>query len=92
MAITSYAKRIADLAKAGATVAKEKGLLGACGKMCSECAFNWNQEHILTYFLAADKAAAALMSDGKFNCHTWDYKDAEKPCAGFKLAKLAFEK
>lgn len=92
MAIVSYAKSISDLAKAGAKVAKEKGVLGKCGKMCDTCAFKWEQEHSLHYFLAADMAAHQLMSEGEFNCHTWNFKDAKKPCAGFELAKLAYEK
>lgn len=90
--ITSYAKSISELAKAGAKVAKEKGILGECGKMCDTCAFKWEQDHHLTYFIAADQAAYALMAEGEFNCHTWDFKDAKKPCAGFQLAKLVFEK
>lgn len=88
--LTSYAKSISELAIAGAKVAKKKGI--KCDKMCSTCAFKWNQDRTLHYFLAADRAAYELMSDGKFNCHTWDFKDAEKPCAGFQLASLAFEK
>lgn len=52
----------------------------------------WEQPHTLQYFLAADQAAFQMMSDGGFNCHTQDYKDAKKECAGFKMAKLVFEK
>lgn len=92
MPIVSYAKSISDLAKAGAKVAKEKGVLEECGKMCNTCAFKWDQEHSLPYFLAADQAAFQLMSDGKFNCHTHDFKCSDKPCAGFKFAQLVFEK
>lgn len=92
MALVSYAKSISDMAIAGAKVAKERGILDHCSKMCETCAFKWNQEHSLHYFLAADQAAYQLMSEGQFNCHTWNYKDAKKPCAGFKLAKLFFEK
>lgn len=92
MAIVSYAKRISKLAKQGAKIAKEKGILGECGKMCDTCAFKWEQERNLFYFLAADNAAHMLMSEGEFNCHTHDYKCADKPCAGFTLAKLVFEK
>lgn len=93
--LTSYAKSISEITKEGAAIAKEKGILGECGKMCSECAFNWNQEHTIFYFLAADNAADKLINGGEFNCHTHDYKDANKPCAGFLLAKLTdteFEK
>lgn len=89
--LQSYAKSISELVQKGAEIAKERGILGECGKMCDECAFKWNQPHVLTYFLAADLAAGMLMSDGEFNCHTHDYKDAERPCAGFKLAKLVFD-
>ncbi len=60
--------------------------------MCEGCAFKWEQPHTLNYILAADQAAYQLMSEGEFNCHTWDFKDADKPCAGFNLAKLVFEK
>lgn len=90
--ITSYAKSISEMAAAGAKVAKAKGLLKKCGKMCETCAFKWDQEHILSYFIAADQAAFALMSEGQFNCHTYDFKCADKPCAGFQFAKLVFEK
>jgi hypothetical protein len=90
--ITSYAKCISEMAKKGAKVAKAKGLLGQCGKMCDTCAFKWEQPHTLCYFVAADLAAGALMSEGKFNCHTHDFKCADKPCSGFQLAKLAYEK
>lgn len=90
--IVSYAESIAKMAAAGAKVAKKKGILGTCGKMCDECAFKWDQPHTLQYIFAADNAAAMLMAEGEFNCHTHDYKDAEKRCAGFELAKLVFEK
>jgi hypothetical protein len=92
MAIVSYAKSISELAAEGAKIAKQKGLLKKCGKMCDTCAFRWNQDHTLAYFLAADSAAHALMSDGNFNCHTYDFKDANKPCAGFQLSKLVDQK
>ncbi len=88
--ITSYAESLADLAKAGAEKAKAEGKLGECGKMCHECAFKWDQPHTLQYFLAADQAAGMLMSGGSFHCHTHDYKDAGKPCAGFLLAKMVY--
>jgi hypothetical protein len=29
------------------------------------------------------------MNGGEFMCHTKDYKCADKPCAGFLMAKLA---
>lgn len=90
--LVSYAQSIAALAKEGAKIAKEKGLLKEFGQMCSGCAFNENQPHALCYFIAADQAAAALMSEGEFNCHTSDFRDANKPCSGFKLAKLVYEK
>lgn len=80
------------MAKKGAAVAKEKGILGECGKMCDTCAFKWDQDRSLHYFLAADQAAYQLMSEGLFNCHTHDFKCADKPCVGFQLAKLVFEK
>jgi hypothetical protein len=88
--ITSYAQSVAELAKEGAKIAKDKGVLSACGKMCSECAFNWNQPHTLCYFLAADLAARKLMEGGEFNCHTSTYQCADKPCAGFLMAKHAY--
>lgn len=92
MAIVSYAQSISELAKEGARIAKEKGILHECGKLCDTCAFKWDQDHTLSYFIAADNAAYMLMSEGGFNCHTWDFKEAEKPCAGFTLAKLVYEK
>ncbi len=89
--IHSYAKFISDLAKKAAAVAKQKGIdIQPCGKMCSECAFKWDQDRNLYYFIAADNAASQLMGGGEFNCHTWDYKDAQKPCAGFALIKTVF--
>ncbi len=87
--ITSYAKPLSDLAIKGAKIAKEKGI--DCGKMCSECACKWDQERNLFYFIAADNAAELLMNGGEFMCHTSDYKMADKPCAGFLMAKLAAE-
>lgn len=84
--IVSYAKSISEIANKGAKIAKEKGI--DCGKMCDECAFKWNQPHTLYYFIAADKAAQALMMGQQFNCHTWDYKCAGKSCSGFEMAKL----
>jgi len=90
--IVSYAESISQLAKAGAEKAKQQGKLGECGKMCDTCAFKWEQEHNLTYFMAADNAAYMLMAEGGFNCHTPQFKDAGRPCAGFEFAKLVFEK
>lgn len=89
MAIASYAKSLSDLAKEGARIAKEKGLLPQCGKMCDTCACKWEQDHTLTYFLAADNAANCIMSDTPFHCHTWDFKLDDKPCSGVEFVKLA---
>lgn len=86
--IVSYAKSISDAAIEGARIAKEKGII-ECDKMCDTCAFKWNQPHTLNYILAADNAADKLLTGGEFNCHTWDFKDGNKPCAGFAFAKLA---
>jgi len=88
MAIVSYAESISKIAKEGARIAKEKGILHTCGKMCDTCAFKWEQDHTLNYFIVADFAAHILLNGGEFNCHTWDYKEADRPCAGFLLAKL----
>ena len=87
--IVSYAEPLSKLAKEGAGIAKQKGI--ECGKMCSECACKWEQPHTLQYILAADNAADKLINGGDFNCHTWNYKDSGKPCAGFLMAKLAYE-
>jgi len=92
MALVSYAKQMSELAIKGAKIAKEKGILGQCGKMCDTCAFKLDQKHNLDYLFAADQAAFQLMSEGEFYCHTHDFKCADKPCAGFTLAKLVFEK
>jgi len=90
MAILSYAQHLAELAKRGARIAKEKNLLLQCGKMCETCACKWEQDHILTYFLAADNAANCIMSDTPFHCHTWDFKlNESKPCSGVEFVKLA---
>lgn len=92
MAVESYAHSISELAKAGAAIAKERGMLKQCGKMCDTCAFKWDQPHTLPYFIAADEAATRLISGtDNFNCHTWDFKCADKPCAGYKFAKLVYE-
>lgn len=85
--IASYAKPMSDLAKKGAKIAKANNI--DCGKMCSECACKWEQEHNLFYFIAADNAAQILMNGGEFMCHTHDYKCTDKPCAGFLMARLA---
>jgi hypothetical protein len=90
--LVSYAKSISEMAKKGAEVAKKKGRSKQCGKMCADCAFKWEQDHTLGYFIAADNAAYALMSEGGFHCHTHDHKDAGRTCVGFLLAKLVFEK
>lgn len=37
MMIVSYAKSIAAMAKEGAKIAKEKGILNECGKMWFHC-------------------------------------------------------
>lgn len=89
--IVSFAKCISDLAKEAARVSKEKGVdISHCGKMCNECAFKWDQDRSLNYFIAADNAARQLINGGEFNCHTWNYKDAEKQCAGFAIVKSVF--
>jgi hypothetical protein len=89
MGLSSYAKSMSELAKAGAKIAKQKGTLKDYGKMCETCACRWEQDKTLPYFIAADQAADCLMTDHPFNCHTWDFKCADKPCAGFEFAKLA---
>ena len=87
--IASYAKSLSDLAKEGAKIAKEKGILNEFGKMCDTCACKWDQERNLFYFLAADNAAERLMNGQDFNCHDANYKCLDKECSGFRLAKLA---
>lgn len=89
MAILSYAKSLSEFAKAGARIAKDRGI--DCGKMCETCACKWEQDRDLTFFIAADNAADRLLHGGEFNCHTHDFKCADKPCAGFLMAKLALE-
>lgn len=89
--IVSYAKAMSELVKKAAETAKEKGIdIGPCGKMCSECAFKWEQDHTLQYIMAADLAAKILIEGGEFNCHTYDYKDANKPCSGFSIIKAVW--
>lgn len=89
MAIVSYAKSLSELAKEGASIAKQSGQLDQYGKMCDTCACKWEQDRTFNYFMAADEAARRLLNDGDFNCHTWDFKCTDKPCTGFQLAKLA---
>lgn len=90
--VTSFAKTISNLLKRSIAVARKKQIpLNHCGRMCDECAFKWNQPHTLQYFVAADQAASALLNGGKFNCHTEDYRDAKKPCAGFSIVKTVFK-
>jgi len=86
--LVSYAKSLSEMAKAGAKIAKAKGI--DCGKMCAECACKWEQDKTIQYFIAADEAAKRIMEGGEFNCHSWDYKCSDKPCAGFLMAKLAY--
>lgn len=89
--LVSYAKTMSDLVKKAVKVAKEKGIdIGPCGKMCSECAFKWEQDHTLQYIMAADLAAKILIEGGDFHCHTHDYKCADKPCSGFSIIKTVF--
>ena len=88
--IASYAKPMSDLAKKAAGILKERGELSQCGKMCEECAFKWEQEHNLFYFLAADNAASILAEGGEFMCHTANYKCASHRCAGFDMIKKAY--
>lgn len=59
---------------------------GKHGRMCNDCACKLGS--------AANKDEAALMAlEGtllggrQFNCHTKDFKDACKPCAGFLYIK-----
>lgn len=90
--ITSYAESISDMAKLAFKKAKETGVIHLYPKMCDTCAFKWDQPHTLNYFLAADLAAGMLMSGGgQFNCHTHQFKDAGKPCAGFTICQAMFD-
>jgi hypothetical protein len=79
-----WGKIISDHAIKGAA----KGI--DCGKMCSDCAFKYNQAKTPDYYEAVDGAVLMLMQDGKFHCHTKEHEDAGKHCAGFEYAKLHF--
>ncbi len=81
---------LTDLLHKGARKAKEKGILGQCGKMCTNCAFKQNQPQQTNYLIAVTAACDKLMTDGDFHCHTEDFQDAGHECVGFKLAKMAF--
>lgn len=64
------------------------------GKMCSDCAFRI-QPDINGYSEAVNAAMDLLVcnpSNAKFHCHTKDYEDAGRACAGFLYAKQYYEK
>lgn len=61
--------------------------LGACGKMCSDCAFKAGQPMDSSLREATEDAHFQLAWQGRFNCHTADRKDAGRPCAGFAYAR-----
>lgn len=82
--VDKWGKIISDHAIKGAA----KGI--DCGKMCSDCAFKYQQEKTADYYEAVDGAILMLSTDGKFHCHPEDHEDAGKPCAGFEYAKLYF--
>jgi hypothetical protein len=82
---------ITDVKKWGEIIAghAQKGAaLGVnCGKMCGDCAFNFNQPHDVGYAEAVDGAVGMLSFAGKFHCHTDDHQDGGKPCAGVLYAE-----
>lgn len=81
-----WGERIASHAQKGAAMGV------ACGKMCSSCAFKFQEEDINGYSAAVDGAVGVLLMGGVFNCHradeNGDWVDAGKPCAGMQYAKL----
>jgi hypothetical protein len=78
--LDTWAKRIADHARKGATLGID------CGKMCVDCAFKYDQPRNVHYLEAVDGAVLMLSTEGNFHCHTADGSDAAKPCAGFAYA------
>lgn len=83
--VDKWGKIISEHARKGAL----KGV--DCGKMCSDCAFKYNQPKTVDYYEAVDGAVLMLMSEGKFHCHTQEHEDAGKSCAGFAYAQLHFK-
>ena len=79
-----WAKKISEHAQKGA-------MLGNCGKMCSDCAFKFEQPHDVSYLKSVDDAVLMLMQDGKFHCHSENHEDAGTPCIGFQYAQQYFK-
>lgn len=60
--------------------------MGDCGKMCRDCAFVTGSD-ANNDDAAVQAAISCLMADMDFHCHTHDFKDAGRTCAGFQYAK-----
>lgn len=79
--VDGWAKRISEQAQKGAAFGKD------CGKMCSDCAFKYEQPHDTSYLESVDGAVLMLMQEGKFHCHSDKHEDSGTPCAGFLYAQ-----
>ena len=70
------------------TEAARKGAMkGNCGRMCNDCAFRTGSDannDLNAVYAALD----SLMREAEFHCHTPDFKDTGRMCAGFLYAKL----
>lgn len=60
-------------------------LFPGLGKMCKDCAFRAGSD-ANNDEAAVEAAESCLIADGAFNCHTGEFKDAGRPCAGFIYA------
>ena len=82
---------VVDTPEMLATAARNGASLGVdCGKMCGDCAFRVGSD-ANNDGVATEAALQCLMSEGQFNCHTSDFQNAGKPCAGFLYAQQWFK-
>lgn len=65
-------------------LARKGATLGSCGEMCGDCAFKVmrpGDEALMSNIVAR------VCCGGILHCHTSEYKDAGKICAGFLYAR-----
>ncbi len=84
MAANAMSKLLSDSAIKGAK-------LGNIGKMCRDCAFKKGSDANTNDHMAVELAAGCLCTGKMFNCHTADFKNADKPCIGYLYAKQYFD-
>jgi len=67
-----------------------KAVKGRHGRMCNDCACKKGSAANIDEN-ALNALEQMLMSGGQFNCHTPDFQDTKRPCAGFLYIKSLFE-